>query len=162
MTKNARQRGKVGERGFTLVEMIVAVALFSVVMLVSVGTLLALVGANRKAQALQSVMSNLNIALDSMVRSIRMGSVYHCGGGNYTVPADCANGGTTFAFKPFGVSSAPTVYRFNGTRIERSENGGSFIGITAPEVSIDITSSRFYDPRCCGCRERPAKSGHRT
>src|SRR3989344_8697452 len=53
-------------RGFTLVEMIVAIALFSIVMVVSVGALLALVTANRKAQALQSVMNNLNIALDGM------------------------------------------------------------------------------------------------
>ena len=41
--------------GFTLVEMIVAVALFAVVMLISVAALLSLVDANRKAQALQSV-----------------------------------------------------------------------------------------------------------
>ena len=72
------------DKGFTLVEMIVAVALFAVVMLISVGTLLALVGANRKAQALQSVINNLNITLDGMVRAIRMGGNFHCGEGTYT------------------------------------------------------------------------------
>src|SRR3989344_8326330 len=41
-----------GSRGVTLVEMIVAVALFEIVVLFSAGALLALVGANRKAQAL--------------------------------------------------------------------------------------------------------------
>src|SRR3990167_4918000 len=80
--------------GFTLVEMIVAVGLFSLVMLVSVGALLALTGANRKAQALQSVMNNLNIALDGMVRSIRMGSNYSCDGGN-------CDPGKELTFKPF-------------------------------------------------------------
>src|SRR5882672_10508798 len=63
-------------RGFTLVEMIVAVALFAIVMLVCVGALLALVGANKKVHALQSVMNNLNVTLDGMVRQIRMGSNY--------------------------------------------------------------------------------------
>src|SRR3989338_2524865 len=51
-------------RGFTLVELIVSIGLFAIVMLISVGALLALTGANRKAQALQSVMNNLNVALD--------------------------------------------------------------------------------------------------
>src|SRR3989338_1985894 len=78
-------------RGFTLVEMIVSVALFATVMLVSVGALLSLMGANRKAQALQSVMNNLNVALDGMVRSIRMGSNYHCGAGTFSATQDCQN-----------------------------------------------------------------------
>ena len=71
---NRLKRRLAADSGFTLVEMIVAVALFAVVMLISVAALLALVDANRKAQALQSVMNNLNIALDGMVRSVRMGS----------------------------------------------------------------------------------------
>ena len=140
-------------RGFTLVEMIVAVALFSVVMLVSVGALLSLVGANRKAQALQSVMNNLNIALDGMVRSIRMGSEYHCGTGAITVPKNC-EGGTRLAFKPFCAEDcgdlSPWVYALGPAgpdcgvgRLCKSENGGrNYYAITAPEVTIN--SMKFY------------------
>src|SRR4051812_1208116 len=103
---NERRRGS---RGFTLIEMIVAVGLFSIVMLVCVGALLSLVNANRKAQALQAVINNLNIALDGIVRNARMGYNYHgadggasCGASDYRNPHDCANGGTTFAFQPYG------------------------------------------------------------
>ncbi len=138
-------------RGFTLVEMIVAIGLFAIVMLVCVAALLSLVNANRKAQALQSVMNNLNIALDGMVRSIRMGSVYHCGGG-VAAPlsvADCASGNTVFAFEPYGNTSddQPSVYSFavdsDGIgRIYKSEDGSTAIPITSPEVSID--SLTFY------------------
>ena len=91
----------MNERGFTLVEMIVAVALFAVVMLVSTGALLALVGANRKAQGLQSVMNNLNIALDGMIRSIRMGTAYRCGNSAPSDPS-CPTGGQSFYFESFG------------------------------------------------------------
>lgn len=143
-----RQRGvPTGEAGFTLVEMIVAVALFAIVMLVCVGALLALVNANRKAQALQSVMNNLNIALDGTVRSVRMGSTYHCGASGAQAPLeplDCAGGDSTFAFEPYGnlTTDPPWVYSFatdeNGVgRIYKSENGVSPIPITAPEVSIE-------------------------
>lgn len=138
-------------RGFSLIELIVAVALFSVVMLVSVAALLALVDANRKAQALQSVMNNLNVALDGMVRSIRMGTEYHCGGAPYTGAAPCA-GGETFAFESFdGDRDDDTdqwVYSFeqdeNGIgRIYKSESAGTgWLPITAPEVSID--DMKFY------------------
>jgi len=131
--------------------MIVAVALFAVVMLVAVGALLSLTGANRKAQALQSVMNNLNIALDGMVRNIRMGTNYQCGGVNAQGWNNCASGSVVFAFKPNpDVSIAPAwIYRFDASglycgvhRLCRSEDGGTYVAITAPEVSID--SMTFY------------------
>lgn len=139
------------EAGFTLVEMIVSVALFAVVMLVCVGALLSLVNANRKAQALQSVMNNLNIALDGMVREIRMGSLYYCASNisqlsaNYT-PQSCQLGGDAFAFEPYNktIADPPTVYSYNATtkRIYKSVEGASPIPITAPEVTIE--EMRFY------------------
>jgi prepilin-type N-terminal cleavage/methylation domain-containing protein len=141
------------QRGFTLVEMIVAVGLFAVVMLVSVSSLLALVNANRKAQALQAVMNNLNVAVDGMVRSARMGRTYHCGAsGSYTTAADCSTGDTLFAFEPFHTGTTavpPWIYWYatdlNGVgRLYKSEDGTLTGGvpITAPEVSIE--SVTFY------------------
>ena len=68
-------------KGFTLIEMMVAVSLFTVVMLVSVGSLLALIDASKRAQGIQSVMNNLNVALDGMVRALRMGQKYEVSNG---------------------------------------------------------------------------------
>ena len=134
------------EKGFTLIEMVVSVALFAIVMMVCVDVLLSLVNANRKAQALQSVMDNLNISLDGMVRAIREGNNFHCGTGLNTIPQDCPSGDRLFAFEPVGntASNPPWVYTYDidGTvcgakRICKSENGQTSIAITAPEVSID-------------------------
>lgn len=65
-------------RGFTLVEMIVSLALFSIVITISVGALLVLIGTNEQLQGEQTVMTNLSFALDSMTREIRTGTEYFC------------------------------------------------------------------------------------
>lgn len=143
------QKNTHSTRGFTLVEMIVSVALFSIVMLVCVGALLALVGANRKVHSLQSVINNLNVTLDGMVRSIRMGSTFDGSGacnGNSGGPKDCTSGGTQFSFQPYGnpIGGQPSIYRLNTStsRLERSINGGAFVPITSADVTID--SMLFY------------------
>jgi prepilin-type N-terminal cleavage/methylation domain-containing protein len=168
------------QKGFTLVEMIVAVGLFAIVMLICVAALLSLVDANKKAQALQSVMNNLNVAIDGMVRSVRMGTDYHCGASGVSVsgmlPADCAYPGDTFfAFEPFhdctdpntvcdsAGNVPPTLYWYQVDtiggksvgRLYRSTDGteSSGIAITAPEVSID--SVKFFVTGSC-----PARAGY--
>lgn len=141
-------------KGFSLIEMLVAVALFTSVMLIGVSALLSLMDANKKAQSLNSVMNNLNFALESMSRNMRVGTTYHCETGN-TVPPDidqvkdCASGGKLVGFEASGGDSGDPndqfVYRVNGTQLEMSKSSGSpgtFIAITAPEVIID--SFFFY------------------
>jgi len=127
--------------------MIVAVGLFTVVMMISIGSLLSLLHASRKAQSIEAVVDNLNVAVDSMARAIRLGSEYHCGGGLYSVTQDCREGDSTVAFLPNGkdVSSPRTVYHYNAVlkRIERSvDSGVTWVPITASNVSI--TSAAFY------------------
>lgn len=141
-------------RGFSLVEMIVAVALFAIIMLVAVGALLSLVDANRKARTLESVMNNLNISLDSMVRAMRMGTTYNCGGTLIpsAVGADCPVGDDLFSFAPYGSDSSQQneryVYSFEvdsngiGHLYRSKDGGGNRMAITAPE--IDIEDVKFY------------------
>ncbi len=138
--------------GFTLIEMMVAVSIFSIVMLIGVGALLSLVDANRRAQAINSVINNMNAALESMSRSVRVGTTYHCRT-NAVVPSpeeisetqDCAaGGGLLLAFEASdGDRSDPEdqiVYRLNTlqSQLERSlDSGATWVALTAPEVTIE-------------------------
>lgn len=64
--------------GFTLIEIIVSLGVFSTVVTIAVGALLVLMAANEELQGEQSVMTNLSFAMDSMTREIRTGTDYFC------------------------------------------------------------------------------------
>lgn len=151
----------MNKRGFTLIELMVSVTIFIVVMVISLGSLLSISSAERKAESLKTVMNNLHFALESMSRTIRTGVNYHCyDGGSAAIdePQDCASGDDYFAFETVegdpDDSSDQVVYRFEsnastcgqtgtGGCIMRSINGGSsFVPITSPEVVI--SNLTFY------------------
>lgn len=156
----------INTKGFTLIEMIVATGIFTIVMLVVVGSLISLNNESRKSRSIRLVTDNLSSAIDSMSRNVRMGSYYHCGCGtagspstpgdaNYPDgPRDCpmidslGNGGDQcLAFESqFGataLSADQYVYRLSNNRIQRSKDGGvTFIDLTAPEIRIN--DLRFF------------------
>lgn len=66
-------------QGFTLVELLVATSIFVVVMVLGLSVLMSVNNANKKSQAMRSVMDNLNFAMENMSRNIRYGYNYGCG-----------------------------------------------------------------------------------
>lgn len=83
------------KRGFTLIEMIVAIGLFAVVMTISVGTLISVFDENRKAESLKVAMDGYSQVVDTISREMRFGRTYACGQPPVPAanlqPADCAN-----------------------------------------------------------------------
>ncbi len=63
------------KKGFTLIEIMVAVSIFVIVAFITTSTLLALMAASRKAQTMRLIMDNMNFSLDSMTNKIRFGHV---------------------------------------------------------------------------------------
>lgn len=144
-------------KGFSLIEMMVAVAIFAVVMTIALGALLSMSESDRRAQTLKSVINNLNFALDSMSRSIRTGSNYHCdSSGTLTSPQNCVASATYLTYKTAGgivggaLSNAQITYCLGtgsacdpaGTTLLRKVNNGSFSAVTSNEVKL--TSVSFY------------------
>jgi prepilin-type N-terminal cleavage/methylation domain-containing protein len=134
------------KRGFTLIEMMVSVSIFIVIMTVSMGALLGVYAANRKFEALKTVMDNLNLSVESMSREMRFGTAYHCdtAGGltSVSTPQNCPSGNTAMAFLDED-GTTRIVYEINGTEIDKSTDGGlTYVPVTAPEITI--TSLNFY------------------
>jgi len=68
-------------RGFTLIEMLVSLSLFTIVIVIVVGTFLTIVNSNRTTTSDQAAYDSLVFALDSMTREIRTGTFYNCRSG---------------------------------------------------------------------------------
>lgn len=144
------------KKGFTLVEMLVSVAIFSVVMVMALGALLSLSTASRKAQALKSAVDNLSFAIDSMSRTVRTGSNYHCGS---LSGGDCPAGSNMFVFTAF--NGVVTYYRLESSVndslanaqascgqtggvvgcLQRSTDGVTWSSITGPNVVVNDLST---------------------
>jgi len=123
------------ESGFTLIELMTALSIFTVIMTVSMGSILGIFDANRKSRSQRSVMTNLNLVLESMSKEMRYGRNYHCGSGSIEIPQNCASGGSLIGF--LSSENEQYIYRLNGTAIERKVAGGNYIALTSPEVFID-------------------------
>ncbi len=154
------------KKGFTLIEIIVSTAIFTIVVTIAIGALTSLNKTSREARALRIIMDNANSAMDSMSRTIRMGvrfdgacdaSCVCAGSATSTVrdtsPAliDSANpksrGNTCLKF--YGPNSSASLtdtrYRFSSSTksVERSQDGGvTYQTMTAPEV--EVSDMRFF------------------
>ncbi len=130
-------------RGFTLIEVLVSTGIFTVVMVIALGALLAMVESDRKAQTLKTVINNLNFALDSMSRSIRTGEGYNCGSPSGGDCKDDDPAPSYFAFTAADGRKVAYCLR-NGAivRLGPTDNalvscGGTFAPITSAEVVIE-------------------------
>lgn len=132
------KKHKSTNRGFTLIELLTAVSIFAVVMVISMGSVLGVFDANRKSRSLKTVMTNLNLALESMSKEVRFGENYHCNSqvtGSITSPQNCASGNILLSF--LSNEGNQITYRLNNQSIEKRINGEDFIAVTAPELVVD-------------------------
>ena len=137
------------KKGFTLIEVLVSVSIFTVVMLIATGSVFTIVAANKKTHTLKSVMSNLDFAIESMAREIRVGTKYICND-----IGDCQSGASTFRYKanrsvdgttwtPGGVDNQ-VEYSFSNGRIMKKYWSTSQPAFPITAAEITITNLTFY------------------
>ncbi len=120
--------------GFTLVELIVSIAMFSVVMVVCMSSVLIMLDSNRKSQAQRTLVDNLSYSLDEISRSARFGTVYHCGGGTLNLTQDCQGGDTSFTV--LDQTGTQVTYKLSGNRVAKTIGGVDYY-LTSPDVTIN-------------------------
>jgi prepilin-type N-terminal cleavage/methylation domain-containing protein len=140
------------QQGFTLVEMLVSLALFTTVATMSVGTLLVLINGNTQVVGEQVTLTSLSFALDSMTREIRTGSEYYCGSqaqvtggtvvGSSTIVQNCSAGNVGLSFREAGESitgglnNNRIAYYFQNNQLWRRVGNQTAQAIVTNDVSI--------------------------
>jgi prepilin-type N-terminal cleavage/methylation domain-containing protein len=66
------------QHGFTLIEAMVAIAIFTIVMVIGISALLNINNTNKKSQNLRTIIDNVNFVMEDMSRNFKLGSAYHC------------------------------------------------------------------------------------
>ncbi len=87
------------KQGFTLVEIMVSVAIFAIVVTAGMGALTSMLHAHRASQAEKKAADNLSYLLENMTREIRLGDHYFAGLDGYQ---DSLMSGSTAAFSKNG------------------------------------------------------------
>lgn len=119
-----------GGGGFTLIELITAIGIFSVVIIIVGGIFMAVFFGNRRILALQNLQDNVRFTVESISREIRVGKNF-----DNSVANQLSFTNSTGQL---------VVYRLNNNALERSENGvgGTFFPMT--DSSIIVSSLNFY------------------
>ncbi len=148
--------------GFTLIEMLVALSLFTIVVTIAVGAFLSLIGASKSVQGEQSVITTLTFVLDSMTREIRTGTNYYCNTRSVlddptqvstSTVRDCAGGSDGLSFVEAGSSittggaSARIAYYYDTSSstnktIMRKVGNGTPQSIVSD--GITVTNAQFF------------------
>lgn len=139
------------QSGFTLLELLVAVGIFTIVMSIGVGSLITVIDASKKSRAYQETINNLNFALDEMTRNLRIGRDFYCGSnpnfgdGN---TSDCTNGAESVTYTVVSEQAIAdpgdrvAYFLSDGKIMKQIENNGDEMSLTSED--IDITNLTFY------------------
>ena len=143
---------KNNNRGYTIIETMIAVSLFIVVVMIAMGALLNANLLHQKSRDMRSIMDNLSFAMEDMSRNLRTGYNYKCYDApgeiiNVSVPQSCESGWALAFETSTGVSGndADQWVYYVGTnggdsklRIFKSVDGGaSSFQLTSDEVELN-------------------------
>ncbi len=128
-------------KGFTLIEIIISLAIFTMVMIVALGAFLKIVDVNKRAQSIEMAVNSLTFAVEAMSRELRIGKSY-----------EVSNTGDQVTFIGRYDTAVPPqpiyyAYRFSGNKIQRAVRvsvkpaNTDFSDLTA--INLKITSLVF-------------------
>ena len=140
-----RQKNKA----FTLVELMIATSLFTIIMLMGIGSLIVSSDSARASQKLRIAVDNVNFAMESMTRELRTGSYFYCGGSGSMIPNSVNDCSSTpediITFNPQEVPGGPSrigYYR----EVRNNSNPVTYtlircVDSASPNTCSDIVSS---------------------
>jgi prepilin-type N-terminal cleavage/methylation domain-containing protein len=131
------------KKGFTLVEMVVSMGIFSIVMVVAMGAFLKITEVNKRAQNVKNAVNNVNFTLEAISRELRTGKNYTLNGpGQITFLAGVNSSGVDqyYSYKiSQNASGRGSIQKGIGTTASVPSN----VFADATASNVDIKTLRF-------------------
>ena len=133
-------------KGVSLIELIVSVAIFSVLILSATGIFKMVIDGQRSSISAQNVQENMRYAMEKMSKEIRMAQVSNqdCGSGATNKVFNTANGGEVLYFK--NQNGKCITYYLNAGRLKVTVSDGLISeadGFVTP-AKIEVSNLKFY------------------
>lgn len=130
------------KQGFTLIELIVSMALFTIILTAALGGLLMVIDANRQAKAIKLVVNNLNLATEGMSRELRVGGNFcETDNADNNPDASCNNtSGVDTMYFTTDRGDESSSFRLNNQGVERRigpSPANDYLKLTGSDVVID-------------------------
>lgn len=127
-------------RGFTLVELLVAVGLFMITVSIATGGFVQALRTQRQVAALIAANNNVSMVIEQITREVRTGSNFCRTDDNtptcHNVSGNLANGPNTSDLVFINANGVPVSYSLVNGSIARVENNGTPEFITGSNVSV--------------------------
>ncbi|MEI8269779.1 MAG: type II secretion system protein [bacterium] len=149
------KKNKNKNSGYTLIETMIALAIFLIVVTIGSGSLINAYSVNRKSQDLRSGIDGLSFAIEDMSRNIRTGYNYHCiVAGDLSLITDtksCIDGGDGIAFESSegdeSISEDQWAYFIFDGKLFKTTTGDlnplNAVQMTPSEVVLSETTKNF-------------------
>jgi type II secretory pathway pseudopilin PulG len=139
-------------KGYSLIETMIAISLFIVIILAGTTALLNANSFHQKSNATRSILDNLVFIMEEMSRNLRTGSNFYCMLDNNIPTPNARNDGENclgISFTTSGPSGEQWLYKLktdsNGKyKIYKSTTNQSEIELNSEEIEFDINSSGFF------------------
>jgi len=137
-------------KGFTLVETLVALAIFSVVAIIAVGAFVVVISSGERVQNTRKAVDDVGFVVQDIVRESRLAVNHWCGNpdedpdldGDFVVPTECLDGNSHIAFNILVDGEVDVVVEYQISdegRIQKSVNFEPWVDLTSDELSdIDL------------------------
>ncbi len=131
------------KKGFTLIEIIVSLAIFSIVMVLVAGTYISLISASADVRTSTSAVNNVARVLSTMSNDIRNGEC---------LPNQCNGGGSSFTFTNSAVKKV-TYTVCSSNQICKSISGVASYALT--HTPVIITKLKFVSQKYSSGTTKP-------
>jgi prepilin-type N-terminal cleavage/methylation domain-containing protein len=138
--------------GFTILETMVAIAVFLIVIVYGMGAVLNSTLLYKKSEDMRSIMDNLNFIMEDISRNARVGYNFYCDNSGFPSSSgyplsDCQFGASGLSFTKKNQDSSSEdifIYQINNGSITREIIGSNSVQLNNPsEIIIDSAKSGF-------------------